>query len=291
MTISMTGFGRAIAENELLKVKIEMKSVNSRYHDCNMKISRSYTFVEEKLKKIIKKQISRGKIDVYVTIKHIDNSNVKVSVDMDLANQYFLGIQKVKDTFLIEKEIEAFQITEIPGVFVTDEEEIDEKLVLKFIQNTCDEALNNLLTMKKTEGKHIFEDMKDKMNELTYCINEIEKFSSTIVEEYRVKLQNRITELLIEQDIDENRLAQEVAYFADKSCIDEELIRLNSHIKQFEENMAKDQTGRKMDFIIQEMNREINTIGSKANSLEVTNLVLECKSIVEKLREQAMNLE
>ncbi len=291
MTISMTGFGRATAENELLKVKIEMKSVNSRYHDCNMKIPRAYSFVEEKLKKIIKQQISRGKIDVYVTIKHIDNSNVSVSVDMDLANQYFLGIQKVKDSFLIKKEIEAFQITSIPGVFVTDEEEIDEKLVLQFIENTLHEALDGLLTMKKVEGKHIYLDMQGKISELTKYISEIKKLSETLVDDYKEKLQKRIEELLNEQDIDENRLSQEVAYFADKACIDEELTRLSSHIKQFSGNMSKDQTGRKLDFIIQEMNREINTIGSKANSLEITNIVLECKSIVEKLREQAMNLE
>ncbi|MCK5812395.1 MAG: YicC family protein [Clostridiales bacterium] len=291
MTISMTGFGRATAENELIKVKIEMKSVNSRYHDCNMKIPKAYAFVEEKLKKLIKQQISRGKIDVYVTIKYIDNSNVSISIDMDLANQYFLGIQKVKDSFLIKKEIEAFQITSIPGVFVTDEEEIDEELILQFLENTCQEALNNILVMKKNEGKHIYLDMQGKISELVKLISEIEKLSESVVDDYREKLKNRIEELLNDQDIDENRLSQEVAYFADKACIDEELIRLSSHVKQFNDNMAKDQTGRKLDFIIQEMNREINTIGSKGNSLEITNLVLECKSIVEKLREQAMNLE
>ncbi|MBN2851364.1 MAG: YicC family protein [Clostridia bacterium] len=291
MTISMTGFGRAITENEQLKVKVEMKSVNSRYNDITIKLPKLYTFAEERLKKILKDYVSRGKIDIYISVSTIASSNIKVAIDMDLARQYYDSIMKIKNNFKIREKVRAYNISSIPGVLNAVESEADEDMIYQLLENTFTEALNELVKMKKIEGENIQQDMLSKLNELIDNLNIIKREAPTVVEEYRVKLQSRITDLIGDQGIDESKFNQEVAFFADRACIDEEITRLDSHIDQFESNLILDNTGRKLDFIIQEMNREVNTIGSKANSLTIANCVLECKCIIEKLREQAMNLE
>jgi len=291
MTISMTGFGRATAENDEIQVKVEMKSVNNRYIDLAVKLPRTYAFAEEKLKKIIKNKINRGKIDVYVNINNISTSNAKIAVDMQLAKQYYDSINKIKNIFKIKEKIRAYNIAINPGVINIKEIDIDEDKSYELIKDTLIKALNEMIVMKQVEGNNIREDLLKKIDELIFNIEYIEKEAPVIVAEYRDKLKIKIKDMLEDVSIDENRFNQEIAYFADKASIDEEIIRLKSHISQFGDELINDYTGRKLDFIIQEMNREINTIGSKANSLNISKKVLECKSIVEKLREQAMNIE
>lgn len=291
MTISMTGFGRAITENEQLKVKVEMKSVNSRYNDITIKLPKLYTFAEDRLRKILKDYVSRGKIDIYISVNSIASSNIKVAVDMELARQYYESILKIKKNFSIREKIRAYNISSIPGVLNAVESEVDEDVIYRILETTFKNALDELVKMKKIEGDNIQADMLSKLDELIGYLDIIKKEAPTVVDEYREKLQSRITELLGDQGIDESKFNQEVAFFADKACIDEEITRMNSHLDQFKSNLMLDNTGRKLDFIIQEMNREVNTIGSKANSLTITNCVLECKCIIEKLREQAMNVE
>jgi len=291
MTISMTGFGRATAENDEIQVKVEMKSVNNRYIDLAVKLPRTYAFAEEKLKKIIKNKINRGKVDVYVNINNISSSNAKIAVDMQLAKQYYDSINKIKNVFKIKEKIRAYNIAINPGVINIREIDIDEDKSYELIKDTLIKALNEMVLMKQVEGNNIKEDLLKKIDELIFNIEYIEKEAPVLVAEYRDKLKIKISDMLSDVNIDENRFNQEIAYFADKASIDEEIIRLKSHISQFGDELISDYTGRKLDFIIQEMNREINTIGSKANSLNISKKVLECKSIVEKLREQAMNIE
>jgi len=291
MTISMTGFGRAYAENEEIQVKIEMKSVNNRYNDFSIKLPRIYAFTEDKLKKILKKQISRGKVDVYITVYNKSNSNSKIDIDMKLAKKYYDAITKIKNKLKIRAKIKISDITTISGIINVVEGEINEDESYQIINSTFNKALEGLLNMKKTEGENIKVDMLLKVEQLKEYLSIVEKQAPVIVEEYREKLKIKLNELIEDKNFDENRLNQEVAYLADRASIDEEITRLASHIDQFNSNLVLDNTGRKLDFIIQEMNREINTIGSKANSLVITNSVLECKSIIEKLREQAMNIE
>ena len=291
MTISMTGFGRAYSENDEIQVKIEMKSVNSRYNDLSIKLPRIYSFAEEKLKKLIKNEISRGKIDVYINIYNISNSNVNINVDMELANKYYSAVSKIKSKFNIKEKIRVDNIVLIPGVINIVENEVNEDKSFSIIESVFTVALNELMKMKITEGNHLKKDMLIKINELKENLNLIKKESPVVINEYKEKLQVKLNEILEDSNIDEYRLNQEVAYLIDKAGIDEEIIRLESHITQFENNLLKDNTGRKLDFIVQEMNREVNTIGSKANSLNITNSVLDCKCIIEKLREQAMNIE
>jgi len=291
MTISMTGFGRATAENDEIQVKVEMKSVNNRYIDLSVKLPRTYAFAEEKLKKIIKDKINRGKVDVYININNISTSNAKIDVDMKLAKQYYDAVIKIKNTFKIKEKIRAYNIAVNPGVINVREMDIDEDKSYELIKNTLIKALGEIVLMKQVEGNNIQKDLLGKIDELTLNMEYIEKEAPLLIDEYREKLKIKINEMLSDINIDENRFNQEIAYFADKASIDEEITRLKSHISQFREELISDYTGRKLDFIIQEMNREINTIGSKANSLNISKKVLECKSIIEKLREQAMNIE
>ncbi len=295
MAVSMTGYGKSVLENENISIKVEIRSVNSRFLDLSFKTTRGLTFVEEKMRTLVKSVISRGKVEVYIGLRGDLGNSKTVNIDEEFAINYYkktkelAKLLKIKNGFWSETKV--FDIANIPGVFTIEEKELNEDEIMPLVTKTFTEALDSIKNMKIAEGKNIELDMKEKIQLMKEIMKSVEKNSEGVVESYREKLKARIAELNDIVDVDETRIAQEVAFFADKSSIDEEIIRLNSHIKQFEENLSKNTIGRKLDFIIQEMNREVNTICSKSASLELTNDALELKSIIEKLREQAQNIE
>jgi len=287
----MTGYGKSVLDNGDISIKVEIKSVNSRYLDINFKCTRGLSFIEEKVRAMLKDRIDRGKIDIYVGIRGDYAESKAVKVDEKAAESYISAFKKLKDRFRLRGKPDLATIAAIPGLFSLEETEPDETLLAPFITSAVKSAIDNLMDMKETEGRNLEKDMLVKISSMKQITSEIETHSEGLTQEYSVKLKERIKELMDEAEVDETRLAQEVAYFADRSCIDEEITRLRSHISQFEENITKRTVGRKLDFIIQEMNRESNTIASKSASIELTNSSIELKNIIEKLREQAQNIE
>lgn len=287
----MTGYGKSVLDNGDISVKVEIKSVNSRYLDVNFKCTRGLSFMEEKVRAMLKDRIDRGKIDIYVGIRGEYTDKKEVQVDEDTAAAYIEAFSKLRKKYGLRGKADLSMIASIPNLLTIDETEPDEEMLAPYVTSAVRSAIDNLMEMKETEGRAIEKDMLLKVSEMNGTVAEIEKYSEGITSAYAQKLRERIKELTDDATLDEARLAQEVAYFADRSCIDEEITRLRSHISQFEENLPKRNIGRKLDFIIQEMNRESNTIASKSVSIDLTNSAIELKNIVEKLREQAQNIE
>lgn len=291
MAVSMTGYGKCVLDNGDISIKVEIKSVNSRYLDINFKCTRGLSFMEEKVRGMLKDRIDRGKIDIYVGIRGEYAESKAIKIDESAAASYIEAFKKLKKKFKLKGKTDLNMVTAIQGLFTLEEQEPDEEMLAPFITSAVKSAIDNLLEMKETEGRAIEKDMLVKVSEMKQIVNDIEKHSQGLTATYADKLRDRIKELTDETTVDESRLAQEVAFFADRSCIDEEITRLRSHVSQFEDNLSKRSIGRKLDFIIQEMNRESNTIGSKSASIDLTNSAIELKNLVEKLREQAQNIE
>lgn len=294
MCYSMTGFGRGESIDEKRHIVVEIKSINHRYNDIVIRMPRRYSFLEDKLRSFIKNYIKRGRIEVYVSVENVRNDDISVDLNISLAEQYTKCLKSMKKEFNLYDDVSISLLSRFPDVIKTKQKEDDEEEILQCLLKGTKEALNVLNNMRKVEAKKLVEDIIKRCGIIVNYIDKIEGRSSLVVSEYKVKLRERIKELLENSvEIDENRLGMEVAIFADKSNITEELVRLNSHIFQLK-NVFKEENnsiGRKLDFIIQEMNREINTIGSKANDLEITNFVVEVKSELEKIREQIQNIE
>lgn len=291
MTVSMTGYGKGIYENDDISIKAEIKSVNSRYLDISFKSSRSLAFMEEKIRGIIKDSVARGKVEIYVGIQNGNDNFKKVVADEELVRSYKELFSSLKKKFKFKKALTIDALSTLPGIIIFEENEIEEKKLIPFVEESVEEAIEAFVAMRENEGKAIEEDMRTKINEMKETMMLVEKSCVGIVKDYKERLNIRIKELTEGTEPDETRLCQEVAFYADKSCVDEEITRLNSHIRQFEETLGEGTVGRKLDFITQEMNREANTIGSKSSSIELTNHVIELKSIIEKLREQVQNIE
>lgn len=292
MLKSMTGFGRASFENENKSYTIEVKSVNHRYLDINIRMPRSLLTLEERVRKVIKDKISRGKVDVFITFNSL-SGNVGVAVlNEELANSYIKCLNDLKNSHGIIDDISVSLVAKFPEVIRIDQPEEDIEEIWITINKVLEDSLNNLIEMRAVEGSKLREDILIKLSNIEKSISDILIFSKDNVEIYRKKLTERINELAKGVDIDENRIAQEVAIFADRACIDEEIVRLGSHINQMRESLkVSDVIGRKLDFIVQEMNREVNTIGSKANNIDITNITINIKNEVEKIREQIQNIE
>ena len=290
---SMTGYGRGEAENDLYKFKVELKAVNHRYNDILIKMPRHISYLEENIKKIIKEKISRGKVDVYINLEYINESSVDVKVDIPLAKSYKTALENLSAELELEDSIRLNNILCMQEIIRTDRKELDEDLIWSILKKSLDMALDNIMKMRITEGAELKRDILGKLEYVEKCVGSIGERSPYVVLEYKDKLQERIKNLLDDNvTLDEERLNNEIAYFADRSSIDEELVRLASHIKQFRTILNEDDSvGRKLDFLIQEMNREINTIGSKANDLTITNYVVILKAEIEKIREQIQNIE
>lgn len=291
MIKSMTGYGRAKLSKDDREYQIEIKSVNHRYLDISVRIPKQLSYLEETIKKEIAKKVKRGKIDVFVTFENNSLEGKEIKINTELAKAYIDELKKLAEKENILSDIQVTEISKYPDVLNIQSSQDDEKITEEVLE-TITIATDNLVQMRETEGNKISEDLLKRLNIINKKVEEIAKLSTGLIEEYVVKLEERIKEILKNQEIDKTRLAQEVVIYADKCSIEEEVTRLNSHISQFKNLLnSNDAIGKKLDFIIQEMNRETNTIGSKANNLEITNGVIDIKTEIENIREQVQNIE
>jgi len=293
MTKSMTGYGKGEAENDLFRLKVELKSVNHRYLDINIKLPRYLIYLEERIKKLIKEDLNRGKVDVFINLDFINQSSIEVKVDVPLANSFKMALDSLILDLGIEDKVRLSNILQISDIIKTEKKDLDEDLTWNTLEEAVNEALKGISQMREYEGTQLKDDILIKLKDIELIISEIEVRSPYVVEEYRTKLNERIKTLMEDKNpIDYDRLALEVAIISDKSSIDEELTRLKSHIRQFRKILDQDTpVGRKLDFLIQEFNREINTIGSKSSDSILVKLVVDLKSEIEKIREQIQNIE
>ncbi|MCX7842688.1 MAG: YicC family protein [Clostridia bacterium] len=292
MIKSMTGFGRGGAQDEGREFLVEIKTVNHRYLDLFLKMPRQLGFLEDKVRELVGRNISRGKIDVYISFEDNGENAKEVLLDEALAKAYISALENLKEKFSLNDDISVSLVSRFPDVLRVEKAEDDEEKTWKLLKTALEAALDSLIQMRLNEGKELRNSLLEKADCIESVLSDIKKRSPEIVKEYKIKLENRIKELLDQQTVDENRLAMEVALFADRCSIDEELVRLGSHIGQLRDTLdSKQPVGRKLDFLLQEMNREINTIGSKANDLEITRHVIDVKSELEKIREQIQNIE
>lgn len=291
MIRSMTGYGKQNLSVEGREYQIEIKSVNHRYLDINVKIPKAISYLEETIKKEISNKIKRGKIDVFVSFENNSEEGRKIEINKQLAKLYIEQLKELAQEEKIESNIEVMDIAKIPDVLTIKVDEENSKIKDE-IKQVTQGAVTRILEMKNIEGEKISQDLLQRIRNIQSKIVEISAKSTGLIEEYVVKLEERINEILKNQEIDKTRLAQEVVIYADKCSIEEEVTRLNSHISQFKNLLNSNEAiGKKLDFIIQEMNRETNTIGSKANNLEITNGVIDIKTEIENIREQVQNIE
>lgn len=292
MINSMTGFGRSEKVTDTYKIVVEMKSVNHRFCDISIKLPKKISFFETSIRSYLKKYIERGKIDVFITYEDYSDDNVKLKYNRDVAEKYMSYFGEMANDFGIANNITPAVLGRFPDVFTVEEQEIDTDELWKILEMSLDEAAEMFVTSRRTEGENLRKDLVDKLDEMTEAVEYIESVSPGLIEEYRRKLTDKITEVLNSPVIDENRIATEVVIYADKICVDEETVRLKSHIDSTRKVLeAGGCVGRKLDFIAQEMNREANTILSKANSLDVSDKAIQLKTDIEKVREQIQNLE
>lgn len=292
MLKSMTGYGRAEVLFDTKRVVAEMKSVNHRFVDINMKLPRIYFFLEEKIREEVKRFAARGKIDVFITIEDFREDGKQIQVDMALAQQYKKAVETLSETFSLQNDLTAGQMARFPDIFQIDKTEEDHDVIWREVQQVLAEAGENFLRMRQREGERIGNALLECGGRIRTIVERIETLAPAAVNEYQRRLREKIVELTQQQDIDETRLLTEVAIFADKVCTDEEITRLKSHLEELDHLLhLEEPVGRKLDFLIQEMNREVNTIGSKSNQLEIAKLVVDAKAEIEKLREQIQNIE
>ncbi len=292
MIKSMTGYGKAAVSKEKREYQIEMKSVNHRYLDISVKMPRALSYLEEEIKKEIGTKVKRGKIDVFVTFENNSSEGKDIKINTEIAKIYIDELKKLAENEQIAANIEVTEISKFPDVLTIKNTQDDEIIKQETLEVTR-MAAENLVKMREIEGSKMAEDLLHRIHKIQEKVEEISSLSTGLIEEYVVKLEERIKEILKSQEVDKTRLAQEVVIYADKCSIEEEVTRLKSHISQFEELLlhSNEAIGKKLDFIIQEMNRETNTIGSKANKLEITNGVIDIKTEIENIREQVQNIE
>lgn len=293
MISSMTGYGRGESSSESRSFLVEIKSVNHRYNDIIIRMPKKFSLFEEKIRKIIKESVKRGRIEVYVTLEECKDDEVMIKPNLNIVEQYFNSLKEIKDRLQLSDEISLSQLTRFPDTFTIEHKEEEEDVIWETFQAALKQAIEKLIEMRKAEGLKLAEDVKNRSNTIHKIVKEIEVRTPIIVKEYSEKLYDRIKELTEDViEIDEERLAQEVTIYADKSNVAEEIVRLFSHLEQL--NNITNETGavgRKLDFLIQEMNREINTIGSKSSDINISSMVIEIKSELEKIREQVQNIE
>lgn len=291
MIRSMTGFGRGTYEVGGRKYIVEIKSVNHKYNDVSVKLPRILISLEDGIKKQVSSKISRGKVDVFVTFEDYSEKVMNIRINKPLAKEYLKQFKELADETGLDFSPSVIEISKLPDILkLEDSDETDQ--ISSELNFALADAIDNFVEMRTQEGEKLIEDMKKRIDWIEGKVEEISKFSATLVPEYIEKLEARIKEYLKTDVVDETRLAQEIVIFSDKCSIEEELTRLRSHISQFN-NLLKGNSpiGKKFDFLVQEMNREVNTIGSKANSLDITNRVIEIKTEIENIREQVQNIE
>lgn len=288
----MTGFGRCeIAEKER-KITVEIKAVNHRYLDVNIKMPKKLNFFESSIRTLLKEYIQRGKVDIFVTYEDYTENNVTLKYNQELAAEYVKYISQMAEDFSLNNDLQACTLSRYPEVLTMEEQTVDEDALWATLEKAICGAAEQFVETRMREGTNLKEDLLQKLDGMLQYVEEIEKRSPEIIAEYRQKIQDKVAELLGDTQIDENRLATEVTIFADKICTDEETVRLKSHILATKETLSQGGSiGRKLDFIAQEMNREANTILSKANDLTVSDIAINLKTDIEKVREQIQNIE
>lgn len=292
MVKSMTGFGRCEVSEGDRKMTVEMKSVNHRYLDISIKMPKKLNFFESAIRSLLKTYLQRGKVDLFITCEDLSEAKGTLKYNRELAAEYLNYLNQMAEEFGLENDIKASVLSRYPEVLVMEEAQDNEEELWKLLEQALKGACVQMVETRSKEGENLKKDLIDKLDEMLEHVAFIEERAPQIVAEYRKKLEDKVQELLSDAQIEESRLAAEVTIFADKICVDEELVRLRSHIEHTKAVLQeKDSVGRKLDFIAQEMNREANTILSKANDLEVSNRAIELKTGIEKVREQIQNIE
>lgn len=292
MIKSMTGFGRCENATEKCKFTVELKSVNHRYLDVNLKMPKKLNFFESSIRNLLKEYIERGKVDVFITYEDYSENNFALKYNATLAGEYLKYLNDMAEQFQLENDIRVSTLSRYPEVLIMEEQSLDEKELWSVLEQALRSACEQFVESRVREGEHLKNDLCEKLNNMLGYVDFIEERSPIIMKDYRTRLEDKICELLGDRQIDENRIVMEVTIFADKICVDEETVRLRSHIQATKDTLEKGGScGRKLDFIAQEMNREANTILSKANSLEISDTGINLKTDIEKVREQIQNIE
>ncbi len=291
MIKSMTGYGRGKLECEGREFTVEIKSINHRYNDTSIKMPRYLSFLEDKVRQYVTKSISRGKIEVYISVNNISAESKNVVIDKELAGEYVNAMRDMIALYGLKDDISASALMRLPDIIKNEDIE-DEEAYWEPLKNTLDIALKNIEEARENEGTRLKSDILERLNIISGYVDTVKEKSAGLLDEYKNKLTSRVNELNANGIVDENRIGIEVVLFADKSSICEEVTRLKSHIASLEKMLDVDgPIGKKIDFLVQEMNRETNTIGSKANSIGITNYVVEMKNEIENIREQVQNIE
>lgn len=294
----MTGYGRAQKIINGRDILVEVRSVNHRYYEYSSRIPRAYSYIDEKLKALLKSAISRGKAEVSVTINNIEGKDTVIAVNKDVAEGYVNALRSLNQQMgtdgecWLEDDIKLSKLLKMPDIFTIQKAPDDEEQVWADVDEVASEAIAKFVDMRTTEGERLFADVNSKADLILEMVGKVEELSPQTVENYRSRLYKKLSEVLESKNIDEQRILTEAAIFSEKIAVDEETVRLRSHIAQLKEMLVNEEAiGRKLDFIVQEMNREVNTIGSKAQDLNITKIVVDMKAEIEKIREQIQNIE
>ena len=292
MTKSMTGYGRAQKIAGGRDILVEIRSVNHRYYEYSSRIPRAYGYIDEKLKALLKTSVSRGKVEVAVTINNIEAKESEISINKAVAEGYIKALRSVSDELGLKDDLVLSKLIKLPEIFVVQKAPDNQEQIWADVSEVASEALQKFVEMRQTEGEKLELDIISKADLILKMVSQVEELSPITVENYRNRLYQKISEVLDGKEIDEQRILTESAIFAEKIAVDEETVRLHSHISQLKNMFSSNEPiGRKLDFIVQEMNREVNTIGSKAQDLNITRIVVDMKAEIEKIREQIQNIE
>ena len=293
MIKSMTGFGRCEYAKGERRFVVEMKGVNHRYLDVNIRMPKKLNFFETAIRNLLKQSVQRGKVDIFISYEDLSESQVALKYNETLAGEYLRYFHEMEESFGLENDIRVSTLSRCPEVLTMEEQAVDEEELWNELKQALDGAISQFVETRGTEGENLKKDLIEKLDGMVKLADQIEERSPQILSEYRQKLETKVKELLADTQIEAGRIAAEVVMFADKICTDEEVVRLRSHILHMKETLQSDESGigRKLDFIAQEMNREANTILSKANDLETSNIGIDLKTEIEKVREQIQNIE
>ncbi len=292
MLKSMTGYGRAQKILNGRDILVEIRSVNHRYYEYSSRIPRTYSYIDEKLKALLKNSISRGKVEAAVTINNIEGKDTEIAINKGVAEGYVAALRSVSEELKLADDLSLSKLMKLPDIFTVQKTPDDEEQVWNDVAEVAQEAVDKFVEMRSTEGERLKNDITEKADGILRMVMEVERLSPITVENYRNRLYKKLSEVLENKDIDEQRILTEAAIFSEKIAVDEETVRLRSHISQLKNMLRSNEAvGRKLDFIVQEMNREVNTIGSKAQDLNITKIVVDMKAEIEKIREQIQNIE
>jgi len=292
MIKSMTGYGRAVETVNGREFTVELRSVNNRYLDCSVKLPRSVSFAEEAVKQAVKQSVSRGKVDVFITVKSENKDDTKITLNTAVLEGYLSAMRQMVDEYAVRDDISVSTVSRLPEVFSVEKPEVDEEQLKADLMSVVAKALVNYDAMRAAEGKALEADLRSRGNTILELVSQVEAGNGQTVIDYRTRLYNKLKEVLSNTAIDENRILTEAAIFADKVAVDEETVRLRSHLEQMNNMLTTGGAiGRKLDFLLQEMNREANTTGSKCSDVKLARIVVDIKAELEKIREQTQNIE